>query len=657
MLGLLLLLAACDFHEEPADWHDQLQPDSPCYRVDLFDGLSESSTDELHDLFDCVNQGNLDPLAAVVDALDEPTRSGDPAGVELARWINHLPRTGLDLASIFDALVVLLDDGGSPIVKAAELLVEALYGRPYDELTLDELPTGPHSLDQGLLTPAMPLVGELAALSQDRDDGLATLSASALRSELTLDAVATFMAASGSQDPLLAGLADTLLVDLGDAIERCEDPTNDHAAGASGHSLRDLGQALFEAPAGSETKLELLLAPVSRMVADPALVDSLAEALGASSRGGHLDPLPSQFALLATTDVNGGSLEPGEDSALVSLLRLLHTADRPVSCSTIGIEWLETDNMSVWLLELIAEQEPDNVDFLLNIGGWTLSYGELIEALAGQCTIDSERFAADAPALERLVDPQVGDLLVVLLELLQALQPPDSASRIPELVEIVSLTHSQQLSEPVEELLKDLAGSRLISEVLALVPALVDPWSERAWCANGTDTCVEETWSGWDDEAFDGPRDPVDLHALLALAVTLGEPTEAGPSPLERLRASAQLLVEHPDTWTLTHNAGQLLQRPGARSAAILAQLPAWEQVDPEWKLLSMTADLLEDPACTTPVLGIVETDAVTDALTAPTEQREGPLPFISRLVVDDTLAEVLATVKLILDLLLEARP
>jgi hypothetical protein len=657
MLGLFLLLVACGFHDEPADWHDQLQPDSPCYRVDLFDGLSESSTDEVHDLFDCVDQGNLEPLAAVVDALDEPSRAGEPAGIELARLINHLPRTGLDLASIFDALVVLLADGGSPIVQAAELLVELGYGQAFDPLSRDALPTGPDSLDDGLLVPALPLLGALATQAQDRDDRLAELGASALRSDRILDTLATFMAASSSPDPLLAELPETLLVNLGDALERCEDPSNDHDPEASGHSLRDLAQALTRQPTGSETILEQLLDPAARMVGDRALADSLADALAHSSQGGHLDPLPSQLALLATTDVEGGSLQPGEDSALVALLRLLHTGDRAVSCSTLGFEWLQTDNMSVWLLELMAEQEPDNVDFLLNIGGWTLSYSELVEALAGQCTLDSAQFAADAPALERLVDPEVGDLLVVLLELLQALQPEDGASRVPELVEIISLVHSRQLSAPVEELLKDLAGTRLVRQILSLVPALVDPWSDRAWCANGTDSCVEETWGGWSRDDFEDPRDPLDLHALLELLVLLQEPDGSGGSPLERLRAGLQLMVDHEATWRLGHNGALLLQQPGARSASLLSQLPGWEDVDPEWKLLSISADLLEDPACTTPVLRIVETEAVTDALATPTEQREGPLPFLSRLVIDDTLAEVLSTVKLILDLLLEARP
>jgi hypothetical protein len=656
VLGLLLLLVSCDFHEEQTDWHDQLQPDSPCYRVDLFDGLSETSTDELHDLFDCIDQGNFTALTDLVDAMDEPARAGDPAGIELARLINHLPTTGVDLAAIFDAAVILLADDGSPVLNAAELLVELIYGQPYDQIILDGPSAAAGAMDGGLLVPALPLVSDLAGLALDRDDGVADLGAAALRSELTADAVATFLAVGASDDERLAQVPRDLLTDLGDALTATQDASNDHAASASGHSLRDLAQALTSQPQGDATALELLLEPVDTMVADTLVLDSLGVALGDSSLGGHLDALPAQLVVLATEDVHGGSLEPGEDSALVAMLRILHTADREVTCSTLGIEWLHADNMSVWLLELIAEQEPDNVDFLLNIGSWTLSYGELVEAMVGQCTIDSTQFAADAPALERLVDPEVGDLLVVLLHLLQGLQPEGGTSRIPELVVIASRAHAYGLSEPIEELLKDVVGTPLVAMLLDLVPPLVDPTSDRAWCANGTDSCIDEVWEGYDDDAFEAGRHAIDLDALATLLGALLEPDAHGRSPLERLRATLQLAVYHEATWRVLDNGGALLGSPGARSAAILAELPAWEQVDPEWKLLSIGADLLEDGACTTPVLRIAETDPVTDAVAASSTEAEGPLPFLSRLVTDGTLAEVLATVKLILDLLLEAR-
>lgn len=656
MIAPLLLLFSCTVQDEPADWHDQLQPDSPCYRVDLFDGLSEDSTDELHDLFDCIDQGNFGPLRGLVEALDSTAPGGAPAGVELARLINHLPTTGLDLAAIVDATVILLAEDGAPLLAFAELVVELAYGVPYDQIARSEPPHGAGAMDAGSLIPALPLIGELSAQALVRDDALGALGAQALESELTLDLVATFLAVADSEDERLARVPDELLSSLGDAIEAAQDDRNDHASSCSGDSLRDLAQALATPVQGESTALEQVLEPLDTMLADRSTAVALANALADSSRGGHLDPLPAQLALLATEDVNGGSLQPGEDSALVSMLRLLHTADREVSCSTLGIQWLHTDNLSVWLLQLIADQEPTNVDFLMNIGGWTLSYGDLIEALASQCTIDSQQFAADAPALERLVDPQVGDLLVALLELLQGLEEGDN-SHITELVELASRVHEHDLAEPVEELLKDLASTRFVALVVDLVPPLVDPWSDQAWCANGTDSCLDETWAGYDEAAFEAGRHPVDFLALADLVGVLLAPDGERGSPLARLRATLTLCVEHEATWVVVHNTGTLLRTPGARAADILVALPGWERIDPEWKVLSMGADLLEDEDCSTPVLRIAATEPVQDAVAATSEEEEGPLPFVSRLVVDGTLAEVLATVKLILDLLLEARP
>jgi hypothetical protein len=655
LIGLFLLVG-CGFHESPPSWEDQLVPDSPCYRVNLLDGLSEDDTSELHDLFDCIDQGAFTPLAPLMDALDEPDRAGTPAGVDLARLINHLPATGLDLAAILDAAIQLLQDDRAPLLAAAELAVELLYARPYEQVAWGGPSAEQSALDQGVLVPALPLLGDLAGLALDRDDDLAGLWAQILRGATTADAVATFLAAAGAADGPLATASAELLPDLGAAILACEDTSNDHTA-ADGHgSLEVLADALLEEGSSGGTPLEAVLAPAAIMLGDEAAVSGLQAALAQAAHGGHLAPLPAQFAILATEDVDGGSLDPGEDSALVSLVRLLHLGHREVSCSTLGVEWLHEDDLSVWLLELMADQEPTNVDFLLHVGGWTLSFGDLVEALASQCTVDSTQFAADAPALTRLVDPEVGDLLVVLLELLDGLGPEGGQSRVPELVALIDAVHVLGLSAPVEELLKDLTGTRLMALAMDLVPALVDPWSSQTWCADGGTSCPSETWSGYDEADFSGGRHPVDLEDLLGLVPLLVAEDGEGRVPLARLLPSARLAVRREATWTCLDRLAVLLTTPGAESAGLLARLPDWQAVDPDWRLLSTAADLLEDEAVTTPVLRIAEIEAVRTELATTSPAEAGPLPFLAELVTDGTLAEVLTTVKLILDLLLEAR-
>jgi len=651
-----LVLAGCEFHDAGDDWHDQLVPDSPCYRVDLLDGLSEASTDELHDLYDCLDQGNFTALGGLVDALDEPARGGDPAGIELARLVNDLPAAGLDLAAMLDAAVTLLHDESQPIMTTAHWLVELIYGQPYAQLALSEPSLEAEALQAGLVEPALPLLGSLAGVILDEDNDPALFLAELLGADLTLDALATFTAAAGSEQEPLLSVREDLLRLAGAALLATEDTSNDHLQGGTGSSLRDAALVLSAQPDGDETVMGQLLVPASTLLDDPQVSEALIAAISRDYREGHLQALAAQITILATEDVDGDSLQLAEDSALVSLVRLLYIADRPVSCSTLGIEWLSTDNLSVWLLELIAEQEPDNVDFLLDIGGWTLSYGSLVEAVAGECTVDSAQFTADAPSLERLVDPQVGDLLVILLDLLQALQPQGGTSRIPELVDILSLSHANGLVAPAEELLKDIGDTQLVSLVVDLVPPLVDPWSEQAWCADGTDSCLEEYWAGYSPEDFSQERQPMELAQLLALAGRALQPGESGRSPAARCRPLALQAVHHDATWELTSNAGILLATPGALSSELLAALPAYQQLDPDWKLLSTSAVLLEDSSCVTPAMRLVETEPVLAAVATTSPDDEGPLPFFSRLVLDDTLAEVLATMKLVLDFLMEAR-
>ncbi|MFH1465871.1 MAG: hypothetical protein ABIO70_15900 [Pseudomonadota bacterium] len=251
----------------------------------------------------------------------------------------------------------------------------------------------------------------------------------------------------------------------------------------------------------------------------------------------------------------------------------------------------------------------------------------------------------------------MGDLLLVLLELLDGLRPEGGQSRVPELVQIIDAVHVRGLSTPIEELLKDLAGARLVALFMDLVPALVDPWSEAAWCADGGSSCGAESWDGYDEADFTGGLHPVDLQDLLALVPLLVEPGDGGRSPLARALPALRLVTAREAAWTCLDRLAVLLTTPGAECAGLLARLPDWQEVDPDWRLLSTAADLLEDAAVTTPVLRIVETEPVQAELATTSLEQVGPLPFLAELVTDGTLAEVLTTLKLILDLLLEARP
>ncbi len=657
----IVLLASCAFQEGQPDWRDQLVPDSPCFRVNLLDGFDEQSTDELNDLYECVNQGNFAALDPVMAAMDSSTREEEPAGIDLARLLNHLPELGLDLGELLNGSLELLNDPEEPIIRTAELLVELCYGQPYDDIFASGTSHEEGSLDGGLVVPALPLVGQAAQLALDGDGDLPLLMADLLEAELSADAVATLVAAAGSEDEPLATLSEDGLRLAGAALLQASDTSNDHSPSASGNSLRDMlscatAEAEGEQFGGGELKAEVLLAPAATILDDEEVRPYLLAALERSYRAGDLHPLPQQLIILAEENIDGEPLEAGQDSALVILLRLLEQGNQPVTCSFLFWDVLETDNFSVWLLELLAEQEPTSIDSSLDLLGETLTWEDLVDALASQCTIDSQQFAADVPVLNRLTDPKVGNLLMVLLELLQALRPEEDISQLPALVELLALIHTQDLTTPVEELVKDVGDEQLVSLIIDLVPVLLDPWSDEAWCANGSDSCLEETWAGYDEEDFAKDRQPVDLESLFDLPSAALSPTDTGASFMERMRAALATLVALQATWDTLYNGATLVNTPGARSADLLLGL-ADMPTDGDWDGLSGTADLLRDEALTEPVLRIAETQPLRDALGATSSDQEGPLPFLSRLVTDGTLAEALRTVALLLNTLLEAQP
>ncbi|MBK7758673.1 MAG: hypothetical protein IPI35_20210 [Deltaproteobacteria bacterium] len=87
----LSALVACEFRPTGTDWLSQASPAGPCYAVNLLDGLSEESAQEVNDTYACLNrEGAITPFGRVVASLETPTRSGDVAAVELARSVNAL---------------------------------------------------------------------------------------------------------------------------------------------------------------------------------------------------------------------------------------------------------------------------------------------------------------------------------------------------------------------------------------------------------------------------------------------------------------------------------------------------------------------------------------------------------------------------------------
>lgn len=641
-LAGLVCLSACAPAAEGEHWQDQPSPSGPCYEANLLDGLSEESTDELHATYDCVNRtGLLGPLSRLVDAMDSPTRTGDPSGVELARIVNGLARADVDLLGLAGLGVELLDADGEPVRALAEVSVELLYGTSYERVVAGDvsLQAG-SSLDAGLLRPLLPGVRDAAAVVLDGDLKAATLLGEVLSSETLVSAAHTASAMTESSST--SAVLEDLPLHLGQALEAVNSPGNDRWSDASGDSLRDLSEKLLvETGNDGRVALEHLADPLRVMLADDALQRRVEGALIRLEQDDHLRNLPPQVLYLASVDADGGSLSRGEDSALVSLLRLVHDANTPMVCSLdLWVTELEVDlgNLSVALLEELAQQDPSTVeggvDLLGTVIGWSLSQSVLNSvADSGVCPVLDRQMVSDLDAFDRLNDPAAGDLLVVLLDLLEAIYDRND-SRVPELVDALSTTHAFGATYPIEELIRDVITGGLVSDALELVDVVLHPTDHL------------------DTSGFPTGVQPLDFDALWGILEQAFTPRNSGLTAVEELAPALQAMLLRDTTWQAIDNAGALMLRADSRVSTAAQLLPEVLALDPELSAVQSSSPLFADPELAGPLLRIVENNDVIDAAAEAEVTTEGPMAWYARLVVSGTLDAALAWVDWTLSLL-----
>jgi len=636
-----LLASGCTLQGPKDDWVDQLSADGPCWRVDLTDGLDEESTAELHDLYACLDKnGGLAPLAGVDAAWDSPDREGTASGIVLARILGDLPDLGLDPFGMLGTVVELMERRAELLDPILELSIELMYGQTYEQVsTLVDLTDGAE-LDRGLVRPALPLLGPVANALLDLDLAPIDQLASALGGESVRDLLCTALSVADSDDSELVDLRGALAVAMGQAIEQAQDTSNDRWAGASGHSLRDLAQALLlPDELTGETGIEALMPAVEPILADADLRERIIDVLADAEDGGHLDPLPIQLAHLSSVDVDGGERTPGEDSALGSLLRLLAAGNTSVVC-TIDLGLTEIDielgNLSVSLLSLLATLDPDTVEsgvsLLGELFGWNLTQDTLDwVAGSGVCPTLTEELVDDLGAVDRLTDPEVGDLLAVLLELLSAFHDESASDdRIPELVDAMAALSETGLVDPIEEVLLDLGDSALMDGLTDALPLLLNT-------------------SDWSDETCPSDSEILDLSAILELAADAASDDDALFTELEPLTSP---VLEHAATWQLLDNLGDLLQQDGTRLAEVGRLSIAFVELDPELEALDTVVELLGEAELMRLAMLLLTSEDLLDAMGEATPGDEGPLPFAARLVVGGTLDVLLRTLDLALDTL-----
>jgi len=368
----------------------QLNPESPCYEVDLRDGVG--TADELRTAFDCFDRhGHLRSLHATVETLEADDRAGLSALV-------------LAIAAAEGALgdqpLPGLPDLPDPALQ--DLLLEALSGAPGDGVGQVE-PQGPPAAWAG----AGPSVEVQLANLRDQPPAVAALATLGRHPSLEEAAVAWLRARDQPQGPFVAPLVHHVA-----AAAVAGDP--------EGHATSAWLDTWVVAPLGALPRsfftLQLLTAEASwrqEVTAHVAAHEDLGE-------------VPAAAAWLAKVDANGVPLGSGGPSALFQILTLLDRGTEPVTC-TVGFEPLAIDlsfdDLTVRLLRIVAGMEPGTLGTASSV--WSTLTDNRVADIAleaavasGACPAFDDAAREGLDALDLLTADEVEPLLRLITPIL-----------------------------------------------------------------------------------------------------------------------------------------------------------------------------------------------------------------------------------------------
>ncbi len=625
----MLLLLGCAFFESRQDWSDQVEPGGPCYAFDLADGIDRADTAEMHAIYDCLDrQGTLRALSRLDAAIDAPVRGG-VAGLRLLDAADALV-AGSDDVSLAGLIDVAAEAGADPddLRSAAALLLELAYAAPAAELGSTVSINSSSALQAGLLVPLSDTLGAVATAVLDADLApLAPLS-DALRSDDTPRLLWTFALLPDAPDEGLAALLADWPALLADVLGEVVDPSNDRNPGPTGDSLRD-----FLSAAMAEDALVSIGSAATPILDGDYERDAIEDWVLEEHDAVRLAELDDGILYLASVDSSGDSLDEGEDSALVALLRLFRDGNQSIDCELDAILFDVTwslGNLSVAILEQIANLDPDSASSGVDILGDALGYpltGAILDTVAdsGICPAIDAQMVSDLEAIDRLSDPSSEALLRSLIGFLSATE-----AQIPAVVDTASALHDHQLVEPLEELLRDLDHTELIERALDAAPGIVSPDGRQA------------------TTAFPTGIEPADLDLYFDLVLVATDPdTVSALSPV------INAVVAQPSTWTAAQNLRALLLAGNdTETAQLLDRARALLDADPELEALPALADRLDDAALVTPALELMESTTVRAAITETELSNEGLVPWLGRLYAGGTFEVLLDTLALVQDLM-----
>ncbi len=638
--GLLVVATACGNPDRGSNWRDQLHADSPCFNVNLLDGLDEDSTREVRDLFDCANyHGHLEPLAPMVRSQDANTRDGVNPGIELARTVNAMPEVDVDPFAIAGLLMNALQVEDRPIDEFLDISLELIYGDRAANVRTGEIPlTSAEHLRGGVLVPLGPILPRATGALLDDDLAAANWFGDLIAHAETKRWIRTFEAYVTSEDPKISAPLSGIIGHLGEAIDAAQSPENDRwPLQSSGDSLRDLLDLFFlqEDPILAQISDEAAI-----IVSDETFRESLQPALVSLHDKGHLQELPEQMLWMASVDVNEQPLRPAELSALYRFLRLLSAANQPIDCELdFLIAQLEFSfpNLSVAILELIAEMDPDAVQGAVGIASALtdnlVAEWMLHEAVDLQICPDlTHEVVDDMRAMDVLTGPEAYSLLYAVVEILDVMKNGSDTNQIPVVADLLDQVHVAGGTKVLEELVIDLGDHSVMVDVFDLIPALSDP--ERYGITAGADKPVELQ----------------DAIGLLEWAFVVDE--EKGQTGLEQMRPLLTALLEPDETWVALDKAGLLMADDQTQIHHLMDIIPPLLQIDPELEILDELGPLLGYKPIAEPLMRMIEADGLVTSLLATEPEGESPwvpMAFVGRLIVNGTLDDLLGLVDMVL--------
>ncbi len=631
LTAVVVLLGAAACSHRDAWWVDQLEATSPCLQVDLVDGLDAANTAELHHLFACLDHfGHLAPLRPVDAALDASTRASTPVGVELANALAPLQRADLDPFASAAAAAQALADDTVPIDTLLGLWVELTYGTSVSQVYDGRVDLAdPDALAVGVWAPLGAVIPRVASAWLDENPDELALGAAFVTAEAPRWLVA-IEAAVRSSDPGIANPMSALLGDLGEAITAAHSPANDRWTKATGNSLRDAITLAMVGPAPLSARLS---APLARVLEDDELRAAFPDHIDAQTRQGDLTQALAGLYRLTAVDGSGQPVVGTRESAYRHLARLAGSTLLPQSCtvetSTGAIEWTFGalgEAVLVALAEAPVDPPPDADSLLLTLSGGLMSEADLSAAIdAGTCASPSTTDLADLRAINRLSDDDASALWAVGHGTLVLLH---EHNHLADAVDVFAEVQAADGIGASEELVRDLALTPLLTDLVALIPAMFDPAS-AGLTAEGVA--------------------PIDLAAMLELLRFLvADNPLTSRTGFELLSPLIAPALDADETWVAVANLGTLLSDGDSEASAALQLLRPLVALDPTLSSFETAGRLLVDPTLTTPVLRTLESEVWTGAWAATSQaagQDEVPLTFIARVIVDDTVSDLLELV------------